>query len=92
MRRAIYPGHAEICRSRGKGAGDRENLAEPVRCAGSFHYNTGSISTATLTRLHKAEKFAEAQVQFGKWIYNDGKPMKGLKNRRADEAKLYGAP
>ena len=58
----------------------------------SFHYNTGSISTATLTRLHKAEKFAEAQVQFGKWIYNDGKPMKGLKNRRADEAKLYGAP
>ena len=58
----------------------------------SFHYNTGSISTATLTALHKAGKFADAQAQFGKWIYNDGKPMKGLKNRRADEAKLYGTP
>lgn len=58
----------------------------------SFHYNTGAISTATLTRLHKAGKFAEAQAQFGNWIFNDGKPMKGLKNRRADEAKLYAAP
>ncbi|MFT4055945.1 MAG: lysozyme [Novosphingobium sp.] len=56
----------------------------------SFHYNTGKISSSTLGKLHKAGDFAGAQAQFGKWIYNDGKPMTGLKNRRADEAKLYG--
>lgn len=55
----------------------------------SFHYNTGKISSATLTRLHKAGNFAGAAAEFGKWIYNDGKPMAGLRNRRADEAKLY---
>ncbi|SFF74528.1 Phage-related lysozyme (muramidase), GH24 family [Novosphingobium sp. CF614] len=56
----------------------------------SFHYNTGAIGTATLTKLHKLGKFAEAQNEFGKWIYNNHKPMNGLKARRADEAKLYG--
>ncbi|KHK92467.1 lysozyme [Novosphingobium malaysiense] len=56
----------------------------------SFHYNTGAIGRATLTRLHKAGRFAEAQAEFGKWIYNDGKPMDGLKARRAEEAALYG--
>ncbi|MEE4451883.1 lysozyme [Novosphingobium resinovorum] len=56
----------------------------------SFHYNTGKIAASTLGKLHKAGDFAGAQAQFGKWIYNDGKPMTGLKNRRSDEAKLYG--
>lgn len=56
----------------------------------SFHYNTGKIASSTLGRLHKAGDHAGAQAQFGKWIYNDGKPMAGLRNRRADEAKLYG--
>ncbi|MBF7010284.1 lysozyme [Novosphingobium resinovorum] len=56
----------------------------------SFHYNTGKITSSSLGKLHKAGDFAGAQAQFGKWIYNDGKPMTGLKNRRADEAKLYG--
>ena len=58
----------------------------------SFHYNTGSIRKSTLGSLHKQGKFAQAQEQFGKWIYNDGKPMNGLKSRRAEEAKLYGTP
>ncbi|WP_231957951.1 lysozyme [Novosphingobium resinovorum] len=57
----------------------------------SFHYNTGKITSSTLGKLHKAGDFAGAQGQFGKWIYNDGKPMTGLKNRRADEAALYGS-
>lgn len=56
----------------------------------SFHYNTGKITGSTLGRLHKAGDFAGARAQFGKWIYNDGKPMAGLRNRRADEARLYG--
>lgn len=56
----------------------------------SFHYNTGAIAKATLTTLHKLGRYAEAQKEFGKWIYNNHKPMDGLKARRADEAALYG--
>lgn len=56
----------------------------------SFHYNTGAIAKATLTRLHRQGRFAEAQAEFGKWIYNDHRAMAGLKARRAEEAELYG--
>jgi len=56
----------------------------------SFHYNTGAIASSQLGKLHKQGKFAAAQQEFGKWIYNNHKPMNGLKSRRADEAKLYG--
>ncbi|KMS59132.1 muraminidase [Novosphingobium barchaimii LL02] len=55
----------------------------------SFHYNTGAIASSTLGKLHKAGRFDDAAGQFGKWIYNDGKAMNGLKSRRADEAALY---
>lgn len=55
----------------------------------AFHYNTGAIRSSTLGKLHKAGDYAGAAAQFGKWIYNDGKPMDGLKSRRADERKLY---
>jgi len=58
----------------------------------SFHYNTGAIATATLTKLHRQGRFAEAAMQFGKWIYNDGKVLEGLKRRRAEEAALYMSP
>lgn len=56
----------------------------------SFHYNTGAIFKATLTRKHKEGDYAGAKREFGKWIFNDGKRMQGLANRRADEAELYG--
>ncbi|WP_324695546.1 lysozyme [Novosphingobium sp. RL4] len=55
----------------------------------SFHYNTGAIGKATLTKRHIAGDYAGAAVEFGKWIYNDGAVMEGLKRRRADEAALY---
>lgn len=55
----------------------------------SFHYNTGAIARATLTRKHRAGLYDEAALEFGKWINAGGKPMKGLIRRRAAEAKLY---
>lgn len=55
----------------------------------SFHYNTGAIARATLTRLHKRGDFDGAAREFAKWIYNDGQVMKGLQNRRDAEARLY---
>ncbi|WP_082456247.1 lysozyme [Novosphingobium sp. Leaf2] len=58
----------------------------------SFHYNTGAIRNCTLGRLHNQGRFARAKEEFAKWIYNDGKPMNGLKARRAAEAQLYGTP
>lgn len=56
----------------------------------SFHYNTGAIATASLTRLHRQGRFDEARAEFGKWIYNDGRVLAGLERRRSEEAALYG--
>ncbi len=55
----------------------------------SFHYNTGAIGRATLTRLHKAGDFAAAAAEFGKWIHAGGRPLPGLRRRREAEAALY---
>ena len=57
----------------------------------SFHYNTGAIAKATLTKRHKAGDFTGAQAEFGKWVHAGGKRMNGLIRRRAEEAALYGA-
>lgn len=55
----------------------------------SFHYNTGAIRKAALTRLHCESRFADAAREFARWIYNDGKVLPGLRKRRAEEAALY---
>jgi GH24 family phage-related lysozyme (muramidase) len=55
----------------------------------SFHYNTGAIRKATLTRLHKAGDHAGAELEFGKWVRAGGRRLTGLVRRRAAEAKLY---
>ncbi|WP_313434039.1 lysozyme [Novosphingobium sp.] len=69
--------------------GDTETSQGQFDALVSFHYNTGAIAKATLTKLHRQGRHAEAAAQFGKWIYNDGKVMEGLKRRRAEEAALY---
>ena len=55
----------------------------------SFHYNTGAIRKATLTRLHCQGRFTEAAKEFAKWIYTDGQALAGLRKRREEEAALY---
>ena len=55
----------------------------------SFHYNTGAIFRATLTRKHKAGDFAGAAREFSKWVKAGGVTLKGLVRRRAAEAELY---
>lgn len=55
----------------------------------SFHYNTGAIARATLTKKHKAGDFAGATEEFKRWNRAGGRVLKGLSRRRADEAKLY---
>lgn len=56
----------------------------------SFHYNTGAITTATLTRKHKAGDFAGAAKEFARWNRAGGRVLAGLTRRRAAEAALYG--
>ncbi|MFM5917333.1 MAG: lysozyme [Novosphingobium sp.] len=55
----------------------------------SFHYNTGAISRASLTRLHNAGRYAAAAAEFGKWVHAAGKRLPGLVRRRTAEAELY---
>ncbi|ANU08574.1 lysozyme [Paraurantiacibacter namhicola] len=59
----------------------------------SFHYNTGAIARATLTRRHKAGDSAAAAREFARWNRAGGRVMKGLVRRREAEAELYrGSP
>jgi GH24 family phage-related lysozyme (muramidase) len=55
----------------------------------SFHYNTGAIHRATLTRKHKAGDFAGAAREFARWNKAGGRVLKGLVTRRRAEAELY---
>ena len=58
----------------------------------SFHYNTGAIRRATLTRKHRAGDYAAAVQEFARWKFAGGQVLRGLVRRRAAEAKLYGTP
>jgi lysozyme len=69
--------------------GDAPTTANQFDALVSFHYNTGAIARATLTRLHRAGDFAAAEREFGRWIFAGGRPLAGLRNRRAEEARLY---
>ncbi|WP_234036088.1 lysozyme [Porphyrobacter sp. YT40] len=55
----------------------------------SFHYNTGAIARATLTRKHIAGDHEGAAREFARWNRAAGRVLKGLVNRRAAEAELY---
>ena len=55
----------------------------------SFHYNTGAIARATLTRKHRAGDYAGAAREFDRWCYAGGRVMKGLARRRDAESALY---
>ncbi|MXP10156.1 lysozyme [Pseudoblastomonas halimionae] len=55
----------------------------------SFHYNTGAIFRATLTKKHRAGDHAGATREFARWIYNDRRPLAGLVRRRREEAALF---
>lgn len=55
----------------------------------SFHYNTGAIARATLTKKHIAGDHAGAAREFPRWNRAGGRVLKGLIRRRAAEAGLY---
>ncbi len=55
----------------------------------SFHYNTGAIARATLTRRHIARDYEGAAEEFRRWNMAGGRVLKGLVRRRAAEERLY---
>lgn len=65
----------------------------------SFAYNVGldidddtkaeGLGDSTLLKHHVAGDYAGAAAEFGKWVFNDGKRLRGLERRRADEADMY---
>ena len=55
----------------------------------SFHYTTGAIQRATLTRLHREGRHAAAAREFARWNKAGGRVLRGLVRRRAAEAELY---
>ena len=57
----------------------------------SFHYNTGAIGRATLTRRHRAGDHAGAAQEFARWNRAGARVLPGLVRRRAAEAALYRA-
>ena len=62
----------------------------------SFAYNVGEgeggLATSTMLKLHNAGDYEGAAKEFARWKYSNGRPMKGLIRRRAEEAALYRKP
>ena len=55
----------------------------------SFHFNTGAIHRASLTRAHIARDYDAAAREFVRWKFAGGRVMKGLVRRRNAEVALY---
>lgn len=55
----------------------------------SFHYNTGAIARATLTKKHIAGDTQGAACEFARWNRAGGRVLRGLVRRRAAEAEMY---
>ncbi|MEL7198978.1 MAG: lysozyme [Pseudomonadota bacterium] len=55
----------------------------------SFHYNTGAIARATLTKKHVARDYTGAALEFARWNKAGGRVLEGLVRRRSAERELY---
>lgn len=57
----------------------------------SFVYNVGetAFSKSTMLTLLNQSKFDLASSQFDRWIYDNGKVINGLVNRRTQEKQLF---
>lgn len=76
---------AEVARA----VGDAPTTEAQFDALVSFHYNTGAIGRATLTRRHVEGNHAAAEREFARWNRAGGRVLPGLARRRAAEAALY---
>jgi len=56
-----------------------------------FGYNIGTsgLRNSTLLKKHLAKEHEATALQFRRWVFNDGKKMAGLVNRRNLEERMY---
>ena len=80
---------ARYAREVAQAIGDAPTTQEQFDAMVSFHYNTGAIGRATLTKKHKAGDYEGAANEFKRWNLAGGRVLKGLVRRRAEEARLY---
>ena len=71
--------------------GDAPTSANQFDAMVAFHYNTGAIAHARLTRLHIRGDYIGAKSAFADWTRSQGVVLPGLVRRRAAEAALYGS-
>lgn len=69
--------------------GDTPTTQEQFDAMVSFHYNTGAIGRATLTKRHVAGDYEGAANEFKRWNKAGGRVLKSLVRRRAEEERLY---
>lgn len=82
---------AEFAAGVSKALGDSPATANQFDAMVSLAYNVGlaNFNGSTLLKKHKAKDYIGAQAEFGRWNRAAEKVMKGLTDRRADEARLY---
>lgn len=59
----------------------------------SFVYNVGenAFARSTMLQLLNSGQYAAAAQQFDRWVYDNGKLVKGLVSRRREERSLFEA-
>lgn len=55
----------------------------------TFNVGTDAFRRSALRRKLNEGKYDEAAAEFPKWIYSQGKKLRGLVNRRNNERKLF---
>lgn len=57
-----------------------------------YNIGTGNFANSTLRKVLNRGQYMQAAAEFGRWIYAGGNPLKGLQQRRYDEATLFCTP
>lgn len=57
-----------------------------------FNVGSGAFMRSTLLRYLNEKNYVSAGDQLMNWVYDNGKIIKGLQNRRAAEKKLWETP
>lgn len=55
----------------------------------SFQFNTGALARSTLLRMLNSAQYALAALELTRWVYADGKKLRGLERRRIAEQALF---
>ena len=56
----------------------------------TFNLGAGALQRSTLRRKVNREEHADVPAEFRKWIWAGGRKLRGLVQRRAAEAAMYG--